>query len=73
MIRILALAAAGEGGGAGGVVAVARAQIIGQSRLGRDSLLKEAEGGNIQRFELLAQQGDLDALRGTGSLRLALQ
>ena len=50
MIRILTLAAAGEGGGAGGVVAVARTQIIGQCRLGRESMPIEASGGGVARL-----------------------
>ncbi len=72
--RVLALAATGQGGGAGGVVAIGGAQVGGQFRGVCESNFKEARGGCILLDEwLLANVGEIEALAGVLRVVLALQ
>ncbi len=70
---VLALAAAGQRGGAGGVVAVAALQFGGYPGVRREGLGVPARGGGVELFVHLAEEGQRQALGGIGRLRLPLQ
>jgi hypothetical protein len=74
LVRILALSTAGEGGGAGGVVAMLCVQVVGQLRFLGEGGAIEALGRCVQLLARhLAQLGQGDPFSVIGSLLLSSQ